>query len=275
MKVCLCVLQCPTRPGTCNCHVITARTGRWRCPGALLTKDTASSESILWVLFICIKLNHSKDDHSSDTDITSCMLILPRELVQLFHIFHSVLSLLHSYTSSLVVNCLSHSSVSALTQSVCVFCVFVSVCCASGWVQWRRSWLDVTEMHQNQHWGEGAAAWHSVQVQGKTCTHMHIHINTCARAHTHTHTHTHTHHVSLHNIMMFSCTVQHVELLLWCCFSGGSSDQSRCGQLDRGKIHHPQERWVTHTQSFENLSNTATCWWLTGTQVVQVCSTWR
>lgn len=128
MKVCLCVLQCPTRPGTCNCHVITARTGRWRCPGALLTKDTASSESILWVLFICIKLNHSKDDYSSDTDITSCMLILPRELVQLFHIFHSVLSLLHSYTSSLVVNCLSHSSVSALTQSVCVFCVFVSVC---------------------------------------------------------------------------------------------------------------------------------------------------
>lgn len=82
--VCLCVLQCPTRPGTCSCHVITERTGQWRCPGALLTKDTASSESILWVLFICIKLNHSKDNHSSDTDITSCMFILPQQSVHYF-----------------------------------------------------------------------------------------------------------------------------------------------------------------------------------------------
>lgn len=44
-KVCLCVLQCPTHPGTCSCRAIMARTGRWRFPGALQTKATASSES--------------------------------------------------------------------------------------------------------------------------------------------------------------------------------------------------------------------------------------
>lgn len=43
----------------------------------------------------------------------------------------------------------------------------------SGWVQWaKRSWVDGTTMHHNQQWGEGAAARHSVQVQGKR-THAH------------------------------------------------------------------------------------------------------
>lgn len=90
----------------------------------------------------------------------------------------------------------------------------------SGWVQRaRRPWLDVAEMFHHQHGGEGAAARHSVQVQGTTDTHTHT--LSCAA--------------------WFHCVFK---MWLCCCFPGGSSDQSRRWQLERGEIHHTKERWV-------------------------------
>lgn len=212
----LCVLQCPTHPGTCSWFVITVRTGRWRFPGAPQTKDTASSESTLWVVLMGTNLIHmfrsspevkhppSAWRHPSLLIWKWCTVMSNIQLCR--HILRQVVDY-------------------KLCVCACVCQVEYSEQGAVDWTSQRciTTNTEVKELQQDTLYSFRVRYTHTyVLCSFFACFVLFIYFL---------------------NIKIWSTRVQY-SVFKCCCFPGGSCNESRNRQLDRGQIYHSQERWV-------------------------------